>query len=226
MSTRGCIGILIDGHTHLVYNHFDSGPEGLGRRVVAQIRDADLDRWKEAARALRPTEKLYGPSFQLTDDEVGHIVSWVAHNVTVEAFIAPEDDSSVILRRSRPDQGLIESGRELALILEASLRHDPCAFFDAIEGRIGAMLAMGLLPDLSFNFLKSPFCEWAYLIDLDRGLFIVGTGNYGPSDEHQDLNVWAESADETGEIRQYASFPLAAIPQDWESALALEQVEK
>ena len=56
------------------------------------------------------------------------------------------------------DTGLFESGDELADVLEPTLRHEPATFFDAIAGRVNAMLELGLFPRLSPRFLKSPSC--------------------------------------------------------------------
>jgi hypothetical protein len=222
MSTNGCVGISIDDETHLMHVYWDSYPAGLGRRLVRQIQAADIDQWEEAARRLRPTEHLCGPDFRLTEDEVRHITSWVAHSVNVETSIVREDDDLISVCHEE-DQGLFESGDELATVLEPTLKHDPAKFFGAIAGRLNAILELGLFPRLSARFLRTPLCEWIYLIDFDEGVFIVGGPHYDATEwlNNRNINVWAESDDDKIVYREFAKFPLDEIPQDWE-----DQVER
>ncbi len=44
MSTRGLFGVVIDGEVKAAYNHSDSYPSWLGKRMVEQVTDM-LDRW-------------------------------------------------------------------------------------------------------------------------------------------------------------------------------------
>lgn len=50
MGTRGLFGFYVKGKYYVVYNHFDSYPEGLGNDVVEEIRKAiqegKLEEWK------------------------------------------------------------------------------------------------------------------------------------------------------------------------------------
>lgn len=215
MSTMGCIGVRVNGETSLMLVSWDSYPSGLGRRLVRQVQAADLRRWKEAALRLRPTERLCGPDFRLTEDEVRYITSWVARNVTVETSIDTEEDEMVTAYHET-DQGLFESGDELANVLEPTLRHDPGRFFDAIAGRLNAILELGLFPRLSAGFLRTPLCEWMYFIDLDEGVFIVGGPSYNGAEWlNSRSDVWADS-DHDIVYREFARFPFDDIPQDWE----------
>lgn len=222
MSTNGCVGICIDGETHLMHVHWDSNPAGLGRRLVRQIQAANMDQWEEEAWNLSPTEHLCGPDFRLTEDEIRHITSWVAHNVNVQTSIDRDDDDMISVSH-KEDQGLFESGDELATVLEPTLRHDPAKFFDAIAGRLNAILELGLFQRLSARFLRTPLCEWIYLIDLDEGVFIVGGPDYDPTEwlNNRNINVWGESDEDKIVYREFAKFPLDEIPQDWE-----DQVER
>jgi hypothetical protein len=218
MSTKGCIGVFVDGLTHLTFVGHDSYPSGLGRSLVRQVQAADLDRWNELARRLRPTEHLCGPDFRLTEDEIRHITSWVARSVTVETIIHTDGDD-LITMCNEVDQGLLESGYELASVLEPTLRHAPDRFFDAIAGRLNAMLELGLFPRLSTGFLRTPHCEWMYFIDLDESAFIVGGSDYDSAEWlNGRIDVWADS---DGDIvyRELARYPFDSIPQGWEDQL-------
>jgi len=56
MGTRGFIGLIIDGHEKITYNHFDSYPEHLGVHVLSDLRDllsTGLESLREKARALQ-----------------------------------------------------------------------------------------------------------------------------------------------------------------------------
>ena len=223
MSTNGSIGICIKGNTHWIYNHFDSYPSGLGQRLVSQIKVADIAWWREAASELCPTVHWYGPDFTLAEDEISHITTWIKEKVDVTTSIETDKGASW-LRVCEPQEGegLFESGEELALAIEPTLRHDAAAFFNAIAGKLNAILALGLFPKLSPRFVESAWCEWVYLVDLDNSLFRVCSN---VNDEKKWLDnertgIWSEPVDYTVELHEYASFPLDAIPDDWE-----EQVE-
>lgn len=45
MGTRGCYGFEINGKKKVMYNHYDSYPEGLGHDIIYQIKDTiNLDK--------------------------------------------------------------------------------------------------------------------------------------------------------------------------------------
>lgn len=57
MGTRGAFGVRIDGQDKVMYNHFDSYPEGLGSKLATQLADmlsrpAGLDGIRAAAREV------------------------------------------------------------------------------------------------------------------------------------------------------------------------------
>jgi hypothetical protein len=61
MSTRGAIGVRIDGRAKLSYNHSSSYPSWLGERfareVLALVERCGVERLREMARAMRPLDE-------------------------------------------------------------------------------------------------------------------------------------------------------------------------
>jgi len=53
MGTRGLFGFLYKGRYYLVYNHFDSYPEGLGRDLVYEIQHGQIGEWLELLTKLK-----------------------------------------------------------------------------------------------------------------------------------------------------------------------------
>jgi hypothetical protein len=57
MGTRGLFGFLYKGVYYMVYNHWDSYPEGLGRQLVAEIRqmlkEGRMDEWIELLKKIK-----------------------------------------------------------------------------------------------------------------------------------------------------------------------------
>jgi len=54
MGTRGAIGWILDGEVKAIYNHFDSYPDVLGRKMLDAFNamQGDLGGWKAKAKAL------------------------------------------------------------------------------------------------------------------------------------------------------------------------------
>lgn len=53
MGTRGLFGFLYKGRYYMVYNQFDSYPEGLGRDLVMEIQNGRMDEWIELLTKLK-----------------------------------------------------------------------------------------------------------------------------------------------------------------------------
>lgn len=66
MSTRGLFGFVIDGEDKLIYNHSDSYPDYLGRKVLEYIRLAaeenHLDQLRNAVGTLAPVYESDEPT--------------------------------------------------------------------------------------------------------------------------------------------------------------------
>ncbi|WP_309400987.1 hypothetical protein [Cerasicoccus maritimus] len=55
MGTRGLIGFRHNGADKLAYNHYDSGPEHLGVKILKEVHEVDPDTWdivRERVRSL------------------------------------------------------------------------------------------------------------------------------------------------------------------------------
>lgn len=63
MGTRGAFGFLVDGETKVMYNHWDSYPDGLGESVLSSLADVtDFEPVKEAVRAIRLVSEEDAPT--------------------------------------------------------------------------------------------------------------------------------------------------------------------
>ena len=221
MSTRGCILIRSGEHRHPVFIPSDSYPDSLGRSLIEQLAQADLVRWAQLGACLRATEHWLGPDFRLTANEVAHIRDWFSQRVDVHTAVVPDRESStpnsvrVVCSEST---GPVESGEELARLMIPVLNHDPQLFFDIISWKIEVLLHLGLVPRLSARYVRSPFCEWIYVLDFTRQVFSIGTA-WEPSSKPTDENVWEPEDDGEIEVRCYVQWPLGYIPSDWEELL-------
>lgn len=65
MSTRGCFGFKKNGTVKVIYNHFDSYPEGLGRDFVEMLMLAGKDRIAEFFDKM----EVIDPSVPPTDEQ-------------------------------------------------------------------------------------------------------------------------------------------------------------
>lgn len=65
MGTRGAYGFRIDNIDKVIYNHFDSYPDELGRNVMNYISKTDLTAMKEVAADIQLVERSSTPSREL-----------------------------------------------------------------------------------------------------------------------------------------------------------------
>jgi hypothetical protein len=139
VSTRGCIGMVADGHIKVVYNHSDSYPAGLGQRIgefIAQVNAHGS--WRQVlsrVRTLRMVEAHDSPTF----DECAHLLRYADFRVGGKT-----SNWECILRRT--------------------------------EGDIEAILSCQAAVDALTFPLSSRWCEWAYVLDLDRMALEVHLG--------------------------------------------------
>lgn len=143
MGTRGIIGLVIDGEVKATYNHFDSYPEALGAKMLAFAASLTvrMDRVIEQARALR----------LVTDDDP------IEEGVRIRASARGLIDRNVGARIGA-DNAIDTSENWYQLLRNA-------------QGDLDAYLDLGVMEDSVAFADDSLFCEWGYLIDLDRKRF-------------------------------------------------------
>ena len=62
MGTRGAMGVRINGHDHVTYNHYDSYPEGLGADIVDVLQHNPINKLKNLANYLIPVKEDQEPT--------------------------------------------------------------------------------------------------------------------------------------------------------------------
>jgi hypothetical protein len=67
MGTRGAIGFFIDGKTVAAYNHYDSYPDYLGRKVIKALRGRDMEQVKASAKAVETINENVPPTQEQID---------------------------------------------------------------------------------------------------------------------------------------------------------------
>lgn len=103
MSTRGAFGVKVNGVVKVTYNHNDSYPEGLGRRIVDAVRKLGTDRIKELSTALRMVDEDVPPTEQ---DQIA-LEPWVDLSVGNQSL----DDWYCLTRKLQGDlESILLSG--------------------------------------------------------------------------------------------------------------------
>lgn len=93
MSTRGAMGVRIDGKDVITYNHFDSYPEGLGEDIVKDIRETPLLTLKRAAKMLKPVDEDKEP----TEEQIKELATYLDLSVSEQS----EKDWYCLLRKTQ-----------------------------------------------------------------------------------------------------------------------------
>lgn len=92
MGTRGLIGFRFDGKEILIYNHYDSYPEGLGQNLtdeISEIKEKHGDNFiyylKQQVRKLRAVTDESLP----TKEDIEYCKKWMDPTASIERF-APD----------------------------------------------------------------------------------------------------------------------------------------
>lgn len=188
MGTRGFVGFVAGGTEKVAYNHWDSYPSGLGLDVLGWLRDADPERTRLEAHALRVVAADSVP----TAEDVAALRPWTDLGVGGQSA----DDWYCLLRGTQGDPG--------------------------------ATLQAGVLVDAGQFPRDSLFCEWGYVVDLDRDVFEAYRGfQTEPHDRGRfaDRPPWRDEPSFTGDVYYpvalAASWPLGALPTEEEFLAAL-----
>lgn len=156
MSTRGTVGFVINGEEKLTYNHSDSYPDGLGVEVLKFLRKNPPVKIKDKVAALQ----VIDPDVPATRDQILALrptTNWYVNQYSM-AGPQPEDVSP-----TSPD-GLPDTNVSWYNLLRGT------------QGELGAILDCGYMEDGSDFPLDSLFCEWAYVVDFDKGALEVYKG--------------------------------------------------
>lgn len=192
MSSRGVVGVHVNGVDKLTYNHFDSYPSGLGDDLVEMIRG-----WFKQPHQARVKSKL--GMLKRKAEEVVLVSEGTTPTVEQQAAFAKFSNTGV--------------GNQ-------SLSDWYCLLRD-LQGNLQGMLDAGVMLDASEFVKDSLFCEWGYVINFDTEKFEVYKGfQEQPHDKGRfaQLPLKPKSYPEQSEyypIALIAEFPLKRIPKNW-----------
>ena len=158
MGTRGAWGFVLAGQEKIMYNHYDSYPDGLGQQLLDWLRGAlglpstveerliALDKGEKPTVDPAKETKLRQRVMALSavPDREPTYAEQVKYEAYSDADVSTGRDWYSVLRHTQGDP---------AKVLEAGLYE----------------------PNLDFP-LDSLFCEWGYVIDLDMRQFEVYEG--------------------------------------------------
>lgn len=154
MSTRGAVGFAVDGGLKLTYNHSDSYPSGLGQDVVDFLLTL-----------------FHGPDFVMTESHTFDI-EMLKEKVRAVKFITDGQ------KPTRAEKEYYKPHADLS-VSNQSLDDWYCLLrnFQGVDGLKG--IVGGIVKHISNSNAfpeESLFCEWAYVIDLDKQALEVYKG--------------------------------------------------
>lgn len=151
MGTRGVMGFVIDGAEKITYNHWDSYPEGLGLDVLQWVRTLLTD----------TSDLLPGAPAALER---------VRERARALRAVCEQDEPSAEERTQyeRLTNRNVSTGTDWYSILREA------------QGKPEEYLLAGVYPDAAEFPQDGLFCEWGYIVDLDRRVLEVHAGvTYG-----------------------------------------------
>jgi hypothetical protein len=143
MGTRGAIGFFKGKKGKITYNHFDSYPEGVGVKILDEIRGFSV---KEMKKAFNHITLITNEDKKPTKKEIEGLKKW-----------------------SDPSVGGSSDNQEVKTYYQL-LRNVQGTLKPYLTGEVNLMID-------NEKFLKdSLFCEWAYIINLDKEVLEVWEG--------------------------------------------------
>lgn len=215
MSTRGAYGFKIDGHYKITYNHFDSYPNGLGARVVAQWRALNQELGHDLANAARAVKLC-------SSDAIAPKSAFDVARMCLARQLESEAPGAFDHSAARDALRRWTNRAQHRLTNQVSLRdlvHD-------VDDKLYFAFRARAMGD-SFDFTRdSLMCEWAYFIDIDAALLEVYRGFcrephlQGP---FAMLEPWTSRGKgrDYYPIRQVARLDLTDIDEDWTELLTI-----
>ncbi|CAH1764233.1 23323_t:CDS:1 [Entrophospora sp. SA101] len=183
MGTRGLYCFLYKGKYYIIYNHWDSYPEGLGETLLEQLQGFSLQELRE--RLVHNIIICDGKYPEITQEIVDNFRTFIMQD---------ESYFESWLRRSSMYIKNNETGNLEAIIRRSSGTFYTwiCKTYDSLEekwsfllGRIFCVEGLCLKKVLSLGYLlleefpteRAPendlWIEWIYIIDLDEEKFLV-----------------------------------------------------
>lgn len=153
MSTRGLVGFHLDGKDYVQYNHSDSYPTWLGKRIIAYASKADV------AKLMKLVPKLV-----MVDEDKKPTAAQLKK---LYPFIKEGDET-------------LE--QTVARITESNVGgHDCFTWYKALREYQGDLEAVedGLSYWIDYDGFQWGFgCEWGYIINLDTQKLELYTGHW------------------------------------------------
>lgn len=188
MGTRHLIGVVLDAQMKVAqYGQWDGYPSGVGVDILSYLRKADLSKLKSETRKLR---------YMNDEDELRCEARWVDLGAEPRPSMITMEQSAEFFK-DFPFKAL---SRDMSADLLPAIE----------EGKVE------FLSDESGFALDSLFCEWAYVVDLDREMLEVYAGF---QKETPKFGRWAgqrEDGSEYGAVNMVAEFPIKDLPTDAE----------
>lgn len=147
MSTRGVYGFRKNNQDKLMYNHFDSYPEGLGKEIIYYIKTHTIKKMNEIFNRINPA------------DSIKPISNYSKEELNKYEWILKEFYSNKIIKQEKVMYNIVESYVET---------HNKLKAFDEEK--------LDLYPDNNDFILDSLSCEWGYILNLDNNTLEVWKG--------------------------------------------------
>lgn len=200
MGTRHMIGVVLDGEMKVAqYGQWDGYPGGQGVDILAFLRTADLETFKDEVRKVR---------FMTEADKAAMDARWSGLGVEDGWATMEQSDKFYADPKFAP----------LSRDVSASVLHL------IADGKVE------FLTDNSDFALDSLFCEWAYVVDLDRDVFEVYEGFQKSAPKR---GRWAgqQVTDDVRPTEYYAvemvgEFKVSELPSDEDFCAALDKDEE
>lgn len=149
MGTRGVIGFYKNGVTKVTYNHFDSYPEETGKNILKELRYFIIQQLdiEKIKKNFYKIKLIKDSEKQPTKEEIKKYKKFC--NTSVGSQGMNNKDIKTYYQLLRNLQGTLKS---------------------YLDGEVNLMID-------SKEFLKdSLFCEWGYIVNLDKEVFEVYKG--------------------------------------------------
>ena len=110
MGTRGLFGFYYNGKLYLSYNHNDSYMDGLGEKLLNEIRKAikngTFNRWPERIKQLKMVQG-FRASIKPTQEDINNLRQYTNRNINVQSDI---DRYSLLRGCQESLTSILESG--------------------------------------------------------------------------------------------------------------------